>query len=81
MDCHIDNGRGSDKDAPLLAGQELTFLIQQTLAFKSGVRKFPFMMDDAYRGLTADELSATAHFFAAQDANAPPPGKKKWRRG
>ncbi len=77
-DCHVDNGRESDKDAPLLAAQDLEFLVAQTLAFKTGVRKFPFLMDDAYRGLSDDDLASVAHFFAAQDQVAPAaPGKKK----
>ncbi len=80
MECHPDNGRDSDKDAPYMAGQELEFLVTQTQAFKTGARKFAFLMDDAYRGLTDDELVAVAHFFAAQDLLAVPAEKKKRRK-
>lgn len=80
MECHPDNGRDSDKDAPYMAGQELEFLVTQTLAFKTGVRKFAFLMDDAYRGLTDEELAAVAHFFAAQDLLAAPAEKKRRRK-
>ncbi|NMF91330.1 c-type cytochrome [Aromatoleum petrolei] len=66
-ECHPDAGRQSDHDAPLMAGQDLDYLIEQTKAFVSGKRKFVFLMDDAFRGLTADELAAVAHFFASQD--------------
>ena len=80
MECHPDNGRDSDKDAPYMAGQELEFLVTQTLAFKTGARKFAFLMDDAYRGLADDELAAVAHFFAAQDLLAMPTEKKRRRK-
>lgn len=76
-DCHIDNGRESDKDAPLMAGQDLTYLIAQTLAFKTGERKFPYLMDGAYRDLSDEDLTATAHFFAAQEQTV---AKKRRRR-
>ncbi len=75
-DCHVDNGRDSDKEAPLMAAQDLSYLIAQTLAFKSGERKFPFLMDGAYKDLTEEDLTATAHFFAAQDQLA---GRKRRR--
>jgi cytochrome c553 len=78
-DCHIDNGRDSDKEAPLMAAQDLSYLIAQTLAFKSGERKFPFLMDGAYKDLTEEDLTATAHFFAAQDQLAPQTGRKRRR--
>lgn len=78
MDCHLDNGRDSDKEAPLIAAQEVEFLVAQTLAFKTGARKFPFLMDDAYRGLSDEELASAAHYFSAQEQMAPPAvGKKK----
>lgn len=76
-DCHVDNGRDSDKEAPLMAAQDLNYLIDQTLAFKTGVRKFPFLMDGAYKDLSDDDLTAAAHFFAAQEQELP---KKRRRR-
>lgn len=78
-DCHVDNGRDSDKEAPLMAAQDLNYLIEQTLAFKTGVRKFPFLMDGAYKDLSDDDLTAAAHFFAAQDQLAPQTGRKRRR--
>lgn len=66
-ECHPDNGRASDHDAPLMAGQKLGYLMEQTRAFVSGKRKFVFMMDDAFRGLSPAELDAVAHFFASQN--------------
>ena len=75
--CHPDNGRDSDKDAPLVAAQDLDYMITQTGYFVDGKRKYTFKMDDAFRGLTGVELTAVAHFFANQDQETP---KKKKRR-
>lgn len=66
-ECHPDNGRVSDHDAPLMAGQNLEYMMEQTGLFVSGKRKFAFMMDDAFRGLSSADLDAVAHFFASQD--------------
>ena len=66
-DCHPDSGRQSEHDAPLMAAQNLDYLIEQAQAFVSGKRKFVFMMDDAFRGLTATELETVGHFFASQN--------------
>ena len=65
--CHTENGRGSDKDAPLMAAQNLEYMAEQTRLFVSGKRRFPFMMDEAYDGLKAEDLEAVAHFFASQN--------------
>lgn len=77
--CHIDNGRDSDKGAPLMAAQKPDYLIAQMQAFKSGQRKFPFLMDDAYLGLSDEDLAAIANFFAAQDQVAPQQGRRRRR--
>lgn len=76
-DCHVDNGRDSDKEAPLTAAQDLNYLVEQTLAFKTGVRKFPFLMDGAYKDLSDEDLTTVAHFFAAQEQEI---SKKRRRR-
>jgi cytochrome c553 len=78
-DCHVDNGRDSDKEAPLTAAQNLDYLVAQTLAFKTGARKFPFLMDGAYQDLSDADLTAIANFFAAQDQLAPQTGRKRKR--
>lgn len=79
-DCHFDAGRDADKDAPLLAAQNLNYLIAQTLAFRKGTRKFPFMMDEAYHGLTETDLTAVTHYFHAQDPSVPPSAGKRRRK-
>ena len=78
-DCHVDNGRDSDKEAPLTAAQDLNYLVAQTLAFKTGERKFPYLMDGAYRDLSEEDLTAVAHFFAAQDQIAPQQKRRRRR--
>lgn len=76
-DCHPDNGRETDKDAPLMATQNLDYLIMQSIAFRKGERRFATMMDDAYKGLTETDLTAVAHFFASQDQVAPKARKRR----
>lgn len=77
-DCHLDSGRGSDKDAPLMAGQDLAYLVEQLQLFMNGKRPFAFLQDEAFKGLSRDDLEAVAHFFAAQDPIAAKgPGRKR----
>lgn len=64
--CHLDDGRDSDHDAPLMAGQTLEYLQAQTRDFVTGKRKFPFLMDEAYQGLSGDDLDRLSHYFASQ---------------
>ncbi|HEY6897737.1 MAG TPA: c-type cytochrome [Rhodocyclaceae bacterium] len=64
--CHVFGGRDSDHDAPLMAGQSLEYLQKQTEAYVSGKRKFPFLMDEAYLGLSKEELERLSHYFASQ---------------
>jgi cytochrome subunit of sulfide dehydrogenase len=66
-ECHPGKGRQSDHDAPLMAGQNLEYMMEQTRLFVSGKRKFAFMMDDAFRGLSPSDLDAVTHLFASQD--------------
>ncbi|WP_265947161.1 c-type cytochrome [Dechloromonas sp. A34] len=81
-ECHPDNGREADKDAPLMAAQSLDYMLAQTRLFVSGKRKFGFLQDEAFKGLSSDDLDAAAHFFASQEqyAEAKPVIKKKQRR-
>jgi cytochrome c553 len=78
-DCHMDNGRDSDKNAPLTAAQNLDYLISQARAFKSGARALPATTDRIFRELNEDDLVAIAHFYAAQDQQAPKEGRRRRR--
>lgn len=66
QECHLDDGRGSDHEAPFMAGQSLEYLQAETTAYVSGKRKFPFMMDEAYQGLSKDDLEGLSHYFASK---------------
>ena len=78
-DCHPDNGRESDKDAPLMAAQDLDYLIKQGRYFMDGKRKYAMMMDKSFQGLSDADLEAVAHFFASQDQLSPQKTKKRRR--
>lgn len=67
MDCHPDNGRESDKDAPLVAAQDLEYIIKQGRHFVDGKRKYALMMEKSFQGLSDADLAALAHFFASQE--------------
>lgn len=78
-DCHMDNGRDSDKGAPLTAAQNLDYLINQARAFKSGTRPLPATTERTFRVLSEDDLIAISHFFAAQDQHAPKESRRRRR--
>jgi cytochrome c553 len=77
--CHVDFGRDSDKGAPLMAAQISDYLFSQMQAFRSGARKFPFLMDEAYKNLSEDDFAAIAEFFAAQEQVAPEQKRRRRR--
>lgn len=79
MDCHMDNGRQSDKDAPILAGQPAEYLFTQEKWYMSGKRKYSHKADEAHKGLDEAQREAVAHFLASQEVNVPQ--KKGRRRG
>ena len=79
-ECHPDNGREGDKDGPRMAAQNLAHLLKQTQLFVSGKRKFGFMQDEAFKGLSRDDLEAASHYFAAQDQVAPKTSRKKRKK-
>ncbi len=78
-DCHMDSGRASEKEAPLTAGQNLDYLINQARAFKTGARALPAMTERIFRELKEDDLVAIAHFYAAQAQLAPKEGRRRRR--
>lgn len=67
MGCHTDEGRGSEFDAPLLAGQPIEYLRRQFSFISQGERKAHYMMREVYVGLKEEELEALAHFFASRE--------------
>lgn len=65
-ECHPDSGRASEFDSPLLAAQNIPYLVNEMRLFVTGERKFVYKMDEAFRGLSMQDLEAVAHFFASQ---------------
>lgn len=65
-ECHPDSGRASEFDSPLMAAQNIPYLINEMRLFVSGERKFVYKMDEAFHGLSMQDLEAVAHFFASQ---------------
>lgn len=72
-DCHLDQGRGSDRDAPLLAGQPAEYLLAQEKLYASGKRKYSPKADLAHQGMSDADREAVSHFFASQEVR---PGRK-----
>lgn len=66
-ECHPDNGRDSDNEAPLMAAQDMAYLVKQGRHFLDGKRKYAPMMDKSFQGLSDADLEAVAHFFASQE--------------
>jgi sulfide dehydrogenase cytochrome subunit len=65
--CHLAEGRASDFDAAILAGQPLEYLQRQLSNIRTTRRKALYMMVEVYEGLSNDDLDALAHFFASRD--------------
>lgn len=76
-DCHPDNGRESDKDAPLMAAQDLDYLIKEGHHFMDGKRRYVMGMEKSFQGLSDADLDAVANFFASQDQLAPKAKKRR----
>lgn len=65
--CHPDEGRGSEFESAILAGQPLLYLRHQFAAILERRRPALYMMQDNYIGLGEDDFEALAHFFASRD--------------
>lgn len=75
-DCHLDRGRGSDRDAPVLAGQPAEYLLAQEKLYASGKRKYSPKADVAHQGMSDADRDAISHFLASQDVR---PARKAGR--
>lgn len=69
--CHPDEGRGSEFDSAILAGQPLGYLRRQFAAILENRRPVLFMMQDNYEGLNEDDFEALAQFFASRTPARP----------
>jgi cytochrome c553 len=66
-ECHGDEGRNVDPDAPVVGGQEKMSLLKTMQAYKSGERKGgdPFgIMDTAIVKLTEQDIKALAEYLS-----------------
>jgi len=77
-DCHIDSGRSSKKDEPVLAGQPAEYLLAQEMLYSTGKRKYSPKADEAHQGMSDADRETVSHFLASQDVNpATAKGKKR----
>jgi cytochrome c553 len=65
--CHGPEGNSASGEYPILAGQTFRYLYLQLRDFQEGRRKDPLMTPMA-EGLTRDEVTELAQYFAAQKA-------------
>ena len=69
VSCHGDSGNSVVSTFPKLAQQHSSYLIKQLVAFKNGTRKNP-MMSPAAMGLSHQDMSDLAAYYAAQKISA-----------
>lgn len=63
--CHGVDATGSDDEAPPLAGQEPSYVVEQLRAFADGTRKSRSAMNEIAARLSEDERLALAEFYAS----------------
>ena len=63
--CHGTNGREFGESMPGLAGLDVDYFIEVMQEFKQGQRA-AVIMDRVAKGFTDAEITAMAHWFAAQ---------------
>ncbi|HEU0276851.1 MAG TPA: c-type cytochrome [Rhodanobacteraceae bacterium] len=68
--CHGEDGHARIPGAPNLAGQPEQYLLQALGAYRTGQRKVP-VMQAAVAPLSAADVRALAHWYAAQPACPP----------
>ncbi|MBF0418984.1 MAG: c-type cytochrome [Magnetococcales bacterium] len=66
--CHEDDGKFQDDNTPRLAGQWLDYLLFKMQDYKNAALKVPQekKMEKAMEKLTAEDLTAIAHFYASK---------------
>ncbi len=62
--CHGVDATGADDEAPPLAGQEPSYVVEQLRAFADGTRKSRSAMNEVAARLSEDERLALAEFYA-----------------
>lgn len=67
--CHGENGNSLVSNFPKLAQQNSSYLVKQLQAYKNGTRKNA-MMSGIVAGLSDDDMSDIAAYFADQDISS-----------
>ncbi len=63
--CHADGGKDPDDDAGILAGQGMEWLRQEFASYADGARPMPEKMQAKFAKLSAADIDALIHFYAA----------------
>ena len=64
--CHSDAGTNPDDEAGILGGQWMDYLANSFAEYESGERGQPAQMEEKMVELTADDVKALLHYYAAQ---------------
>jgi cytochrome c553 len=76
-DCHLDAGRASNNEEPVLAGQPAEYLLAQEMLYGSGKRKYSPKADEAHLGMSDADRETVSHYLASQDVKPTAPKRKK----
>ncbi|WP_218744391.1 c-type cytochrome [Vibrio parahaemolyticus] len=63
--CHSDGGSNALDEASILAGQQKGYLATTLQQFKQGKRSVDKKMDEAFKGLSSDDLNALVEYYAS----------------
>jgi len=77
--CHGPEGRSATPGTPSLAGQPRLFVENQLVIIREGLREVPAMAD-LVRGMSDDEISALATYYASRPPRPPAPATLPGRK-
>ncbi|QWK99014.1 c-type cytochrome [Vibrio parahaemolyticus] len=63
--CHSDGGSNALDEASILAGQQKGYLATTLQQFKQGKRSVDKKMDEAFKGLSSDDINALVEYYAS----------------
>ncbi|WP_218768522.1 c-type cytochrome [Vibrio parahaemolyticus] len=63
--CHSEGGSNALDEASILAGQQKGYLATTLQQFKQGKRSVDKKMDEAFKGLSSDDLNALVEYYAS----------------